>query len=941
MRMFRQHPLLTEWRSLPKEQQRELAIDIARDLRAGRFDHRLEAALADAMKFRIGTLHRASEEALASGIHASLPFVEPEAFFNLFVRLHFGARAGVLTEVYERLGVVHDGTEVGKEILEAPLDADRVAQGVAALLSSPELPKFRLCLRVMRFACSEAWRPGVEAALAALAGGWAETAGAPEEAVAPRAPAGAPPVPAEPEPERRPHPETVAETAAEVEETAGGPDLSGAPEFTTLDKLVIRAVIGSLNEIHGGLGELERNDLVLELLHLNEARAQSWFHWGFLDALEARPLAPLQRGDNRDRRAWYLSGFLHGVYRVRQDAGLLEQIEALEELDRERLLGPGSEGGALLAETVVPACLRSPEPRAALPWLRLYASVAPEKLVPPVLGWSRVALVDQSPQRVADLLEATLASLERLDEELRPPEEVSRALHRRLAIAWRRLRRFEEARSAVHELLETSTDGLERSRLLCDDALITLAIGSLEEMKLGHPDTRPALAQALRGVRPRLEEAVACGDGAPVAHYLIGISRLLDLPRTDSELDETSAAFSRALSAMSTDGASFWRRTGVQPQCEFLHAICELRLLDEARGVPAVRELTSALEQRPDLPEDLLFEAINNAAGLNIPQVSPLVERLLERSPIRVLRELDLSDVAERNDGLRQMAARFALQHEEGLRAEERWRVWSRLLAAALGAQSGRDSDTAQQALDALERTAQREGFEQRFLDLLDRNENWECAWEERDALEARVAVLRRLGRWAEAQAELERVAWQAIDDCESDAADWIELYREAGGAPETVDALKRQLEVSRAGGADLDDTLDGPSAQTPVRILFVGGNESQERYEASLRADFLERNPGSAVDFLFTDWSSNWGRQIDELKPKLAQYSAMVLMRFVRTQMGRELRRLGSRYDLPWVACTGHGRDSLRRAISEAARVARERGRARSVAPGASVSGR
>ena len=114
---------------------------------------------------------------------------------------------------------------------------------------------------------------------------------------------------------------------------------------------------------------------------------------------------------------------------------------------------------------------------------------------------------------------------------------------------------------------------------------------------------------------------------------------------------------------------------------------------------------------------------------------------------------------------------------------------------------------------------------------------------------------------------------------------------------------------------------------RAPARILFVGGNESQERYEASLRADFLERNPGSTIDF--THWSSNWGRQIDEVKPKLAQYSAMVLMRFVRTQMGRELRRLGTRFDLPWVACTGHGRESLRRAIENAARVARDRERA------------
>jgi len=929
MKMFRQHPLLNEWRSLPKEHQRDLALDLARDLRSGRFENRLEAALAEAMKFRIATLHRASEEALASGIRASLPFVEPEAFFNLLVRLHFGARASVLSEVYDRLGAEHDGVEVRKEVLEAPLDADKVVAGVPALLASPELPKLRLCLHLMSFACSEAWRPGVEAALAALTGDRVETPQAPEETPAPPPSAGPPPAPAPPETESEPQPETV----AEAEETVGGPELPKPPEFTTLDKQLIRAVVASLNEIHGSLGELERNDLVLEVIHLNEARAQSWFHLGFLDSLERRPLAEMQKGDNRERRAWYLSGFLHGAHRLRQERGVLEQLAALDDADRERLLGNGSAGGAQLAEIVVPAQLRSEDPSAALPWLRLYAGTEPEKLVNPVLVWSRRALIDQPPQSVADVLEATLGSLESVREDLAPPDHVFRALRRRLAIAWRRLRRLEEARRLVDELLEEAPSGEERSRLLCDRALITLGIGSLEELRLGHPDTRPALAEALRGVRPQLEEAVACGDGIPVAHYLLGIARLLESKLGDAELKETSASFSRALSAMSVDGPSFWRVTGVQSQCEFLHAVCELRLLEEARAVPAVRELTAALEQRADLPEDLLFEAINIAAGLNVPQVSPLVEKLLGRQPLRALRELDLEEVAERNDALRRLAARFAVEHDEGLRAQEKWKIWSSLLKASLEAHSGRDLETARQALDALERVATNSGLEQPFLGLLANPENWECAWEERDALEARVGVLRRLGRWAQAQEDLERMAWQAIDDRESDAPDWIELYREAGGAPETVDALRRQLEASRAGSEDLDETLTGVVSRPPVRILFVGGNESQERYEAGLREEFVAAHPGSDLDFVFPSWSSNWGKTVDELKPKLDRYSAMVLMRFVRTQLGREMRRMASRYDLPWVACSGHGRESLRRSIESAVRAAWKRERTRAAA--------
>lgn len=926
MKTVRQHPLVSVWRSLTREQQHELATDIARALRAGQIERKIEVDIAQAMKFRVETLHRASEDGLAIAIRASLPSIPPDALFNLLVQIHFGVRSDVLSKVYDLLGVEHDGPNAEQIVLSRPLDVEAVQQSFSRERASPDSPKLQLCLQVMQFACTESWRAGVQVALAAMQERQPEVVPVVADLVGQTTSAGETAqveIPIEEQPqEAEPQPE--AEIFVDAEEPELTAALPAPPEFTTLDRLVIQAVVRSLNGIHGGLDELERNDVVLELMHLNEARAQSWFHYGFLDALERRPLAELQKGDNRERRAWYLSGFLHGTYRARQDAGVVEQLRSLDDVDQERLLGSGSAGGALLAEIAVNAYLRSEDPLAALPWVSLYAGGQPGKLVPPVIRWSRRALIDQWPQKVADLIEATLASVETVPEDAAPPDEALRLLRRRLAVAWRRLRRFQEARVIVQELLADSAPGDERSRLLCDDALIALQIGSLEELRIGHPDTRPALKEALTAVRPQLQEAVGCGDGAPVAHYLLGITCFLEGHRTDAELNETSAAFSRALSAMSADDPSFWRSTGIQAQCEFLHAVSELRLLDEARGVPAVRELTAAVDQRKDLPPDLLFEAINNAAGLNIPQVSPLVEHLLGVQPLRVLRELDLGEVAERNDSVRRLAARFALENETGLRAEEKWRVWTKLLGAALEAESGRDLETAQLALDALERTAESERMEQRFLELLANPEKWECAWDDRDALEARVAVLRRLGRWSEAQGELERMAWQAIEHREVDARDWIDLYREAGGAAETAEALIRRLEASRIAVEEMDETLSGLAPGQPVRILFVGGNEVQERYTGSLRQEFLAKNPGSTLDFVIPDWSSNWGRIIDDLKPKLGQYSAMVVMRFVRTQLGRELRRLASRFDLPWISCTGHGKDSLRRAIANAARVAR-----------------
>jgi hypothetical protein len=44
--------------------------------------------------------------------------------------------------------------------------------------------------------------------------------------------------------------------------------------------------------------------------------------------------------------------------------------------------------------------------------------------------------------------------------------------------------------------------------------------------------------------------------------------------------------------------------------------------------------------------------------------------------------------------------------------------------------------------------------------------------------------------------------------------------------------------------------------------------------------------------------------------------------MTFVRTNLGRHVRRRCSEEGRPWVPCTGHGRESLRRAIETAVEI-------------------
>jgi hypothetical protein len=107
-----------------------------------------------------------------------------------------------------------------------------------------------------------------------------------------------------------------------------------------------------------------------------------------------------------------------------------------------------------------------------------------------------------------------------------------------------------------------------------------------------------------------------------------------------------------------------------------------------------------------------------------------------------------------------------------------------------------------------------------------------------------------------------------------------------------------------------------------PFRIVFVGGNETQERYDDYIRETIAVDWPKAQVQFFHTGWSANWGREFAGIVKAGNEADAVVIMRFVRTMFGRGLR---SQIVKPWFPCTGHGRASvlgtIERAINHVAR--------------------
>jgi hypothetical protein len=109
------------------------------------------------------------------------------------------------------------------------------------------------------------------------------------------------------------------------------------------------------------------------------------------------------------------------------------------------------------------------------------------------------------------------------------------------------------------------------------------------------------------------------------------------------------------------------------------------------------------------------------------------------------------------------------------------------------------------------------------------------------------------------------------------------------------------------------------------VRVIYVGGNEIQQRYEKDIVAELAIEHPNLSVDFVYPGWSSNWAPVADGIKSRLGDYDGLVLSYFVRTIFGRTVRKMCTD-SCPWWAAPGHGKASIKRGILAAARHAATR---------------
>lgn len=729
------------------------------------------------------------------------------------------------------------------------------------------------------------------------------------------APAPAPP----PAPDRAAKPPTPAPSARRAP----------APPLTPLDRLVEDAIVAALTGALGAPSEADARAIVTELLQLNAQRGPSGYHLGLLEVLSGVPVAIDRRGWSPERTAWYHYGRLVGWQRQGRWAEIA-RFYAEERDAAYQLVESGDALAPCAAALLFQALQAADRPAEAADLVRhCTGGHAPLAYCHELLAAASARLHED---RVAEAL-AILDALRTVQPLVDDPGALQayQARLRRLQAQCDQARGLFRTAFAALEAELAHTEGVERAALLGDLGLAAAEFRRLGDVRLPEAEKDPAawLRKLERGV-PYFGIAVELAPAAaPASSFCLAAVHWLR-----GEPGAARRYFEAALQAMQPERA-LYTRSGVYAQVQFylgasllldldapargraLHALREALSAGLRPGGPTWRRLLELVALDPTLAEPLYTLAAAQPAAL--PRELWL-EYLVQCAPHAAPARRDLAEQARRPD----------------LPVLQRWQLLTHLLAAQRAAA---EYDAMSETLDALEQLAFTPSEHARTLlerwgELLAAPEQYQPAWSWEDALWSRVRTLELLGRDDEAFSLLELLFPHRLADGSpeglAEAESILARARGLASSPEAREALqqmqrklRQRQEAERSDPAADDRIAAALRAGHSLRVLFVGGNETQAQYESALRQKLERRDPNTGAEvslrFIMPGFNSNWDKTLDQVRTFEGRCDALVLMPFVRTELGRALRKLASQWDIPWLPCTGKGADSLERALRQA----------------------
>ena len=613
-----------------------------------------------------------------------------------------------------------------------------------------------------------------------------------------------------------------------------------------------------------------------------------------------------------------LCGYLCVLAR-RPDLSALKQCLTTHSRAWRKLMITSGESAPELLIDVLPALFALGETESALTLLRCQKRHVSAEYFPRGTTLAKQLAADDEQETAIQLLKLLLEALIHTPMQRSAREHQRAELELALGRLWHRQGLFEAAAEQFAPWLEDPR--ICDAALLTDMGLLKAGLTDLTSLQLAQEHLPlQTLRQRLEQGRPYFEDAVErFKDSAAQAHYALGLMALLDW----FDHPSSEALRSSALANLSTGVRP---QSGVRPHLlavvgsyPFYALLLEMARLDLPTAEKAMgfwREHQRPLAPVPGAALERLLEQAELLQPDWVVEIGVALMAWDSDLASRVLvKPLWWSSSPILFDALCQLC-----RHSDDQPQERQWHQWQMLVGAALR----RDAmDIAQEALDAMEELAVQKRFCEPMLHFIEDLDQVYPAWSETDVLRARFRLLRRLGRDADAYAQLRELFFALRDHRPQEAAQVLELFAEcrAPGAY-TMDLHLPNWEREEHLAPDIDARLEAGEC---VNVLFVGGNEIQARYLEDLKAQLHERWPGISVEFRLTGWSSNWGREVDGLKRLAENADVVVLMTMMRTTLGRALREALNDPPRPWVPCTGTGKKAMLTSIHHAARLAKK----------------
>jgi hypothetical protein len=703
--------------------------------------------------------------------------------------------------------------------------------------------------------------------------------------------------------------------AAEAPEQLSGRSAPPALDVDhSLDVLIATAVSNA--ELQLGSSSAVLREMLEWLISLDPGRPRSWYPYGILMSG-----TPAEAGF-RPPTAACLTQCILGQMAGHALRGQLKELGALaREHPADVELGIEDETAVPFLGPLLTALIDSPDllgrllnavGRPFVDWRQFVASVrnvAPDDNRDPdrlIRAETVFNAVESTLRRWSSLPEGFGQGLEPTAEELLVLRASCRRKRRDFVGCLELLSRLDEE-TVETKSLKTAT--LER-------ALATAGVDDLAAMRV------PTTPGERRAVRERFERAqsllglVEEGDSGNV--YVALLLGLLHLARGEDE--EAAHRLARASRGISVGLAA----PELEREVRFHAALARLRLLEPGTDAACFEDIRSALDDGYIPPDDVVVAVAEALQAHGSPEVMALLSRL----PDAVARASGLRGVVAElgqsgnPDALSEIIRLTSGDAAKAIPLVERFEM---IRAGIEGADRVGEVETAERLALLLDDVVQREqnsDHELRWASLLGTNEVIRSTLGPASADAYRLHIFRRLGHLDEARAIAEGLFYRAAsgDLQEFDAAELLTLLTELGVADERLVELRRVLPPP-VSSPDTDESRE------PVTVLFVGGNETQEAYRqpvesalASLYGDSVQ------VEWFHSGWTSNWSSIADRIEARYVSADALVLMAYVRTMFGKRIRRSAGEKGIPWIACTGHGRDSVERAIRRAVEVAQDR---------------